>query len=72
MPICLVTEDLRKTFRTPVKEPGLLCGLRAVFRPVYRQIEAVRGLSLAVDQGEILACIGPNGAGKSTTIKMLT
>ncbi|MGE5599365.1 MAG: ABC transporter ATP-binding protein [Bacteroidota bacterium] len=72
MSACLVTRDLRKTFRTPVKEPGLLGSLRGVFRPVYRQVEAVRGLSLAVECGEILACIGPNGAGKSTTIKMLT
>ncbi len=37
-----------------------------------RTIEAVRGLSFAVAQGERLAFIGPNGAGKSTSIKMLT
>lgn len=36
-----------------------------------RKVEAVQGLSLSVDSGEIFGCIGPNGAGKSTTIKLL-
>jgi ABC-2 type transport system ATP-binding protein len=35
-------------------------------------IQAVRGVSFAVDAGERLAFIGPNGAGKSTSIKILT
>lgn len=34
-------------------------------------VEAVKGLTLAVSQGEIFGFLGPNGAGKSTTIKML-
>jgi len=37
-----------------------------------RVLEAVRGISFAVDRGERLAFIGPNGAGKSTSIKILT
>ena len=32
----------------------------------------MKGISFAVEEGELLAFIGPNGAGKSTTIKMLT
>ena len=35
-------------------------------------VEAVRGLSFRMEEGELLGFIGPNGAGKSTTIKMLT
>ena len=31
-------------------------------------VHAVRGLSLAVDRGEIVGLIGPNGAGKSSTL----
>jgi ABC-2 type transport system ATP-binding protein len=35
-------------------------------------VEAVKGLSLTIEAGEMVGYIGPNGAGKSTTIKMLT
>ena len=35
----------------------------------YGGIEAVRGIDLAVDQGELVCLIGANGAGKSSTLK---
>jgi ABC-type multidrug transport system ATPase subunit len=34
--------------------------------------EALKGISLTVDEGEVFGFIGPNGAGKSTAIKILT
>ncbi len=34
----------------------------------YGAVAAVRGLSLRLEQGEIVGLIGPNGAGKSTTL----
>jgi ABC-2 type transport system ATP-binding protein len=34
-------------------------------------VEAVRGIDLTVDAGEIYGFLGPNGAGKSTTLRML-
>ncbi len=37
----------------------------------YGDVEAVRGVSLAVPRGEVFGFLGPNGAGKSTTINML-
>ncbi|HET6447801.1 MAG TPA: ATP-binding cassette domain-containing protein [Conexibacter sp.] len=37
----------------------------------YGDVEAVRGIDLAVDAGETFGFLGPNGAGKSTTISML-
>ncbi|UCE06282.1 MAG: ABC transporter ATP-binding protein [bacterium] len=38
----------------------------------YADIQAVKGISFNVTEGEIFGFLGPNGAGKSTTIKMLT
>ena len=35
----------------------------------YKKIEAVKGISFSVKQGEIFGLLGPNGAGKTTTIK---
>lgn len=37
----------------------------------WRTVEALKGLSLEIEQGEIFGFLGPNGAGKSTTIKTL-
>lgn len=37
----------------------------------YGQVEAVKGISLKVNEGELVALIGANGAGKSTTLKAI-
>ena len=37
----------------------------------YENIEAVRGLSFGVEQGEVFGLLGPNGAGKTTTVEIL-
>ena len=46
---------------------GPLLELRDL-RVAYGHVEAVRGVSLSVASGEIVALIGPNGAGKSSTL----
>jgi ABC-2 type transport system ATP-binding protein len=47
-------------------------GLARTFRTRKRTVEAVRGVDLTVDEGEIVGFLGPNGAGKTTTLRMLT
>ncbi|MBN1667847.1 MAG: ATP-binding cassette domain-containing protein [Anaerolineales bacterium] len=63
---------LQKTFRSKRKAAGLKGSIKALFRPQYSTVQAVRDLSFEMEAGELLGFIGPNGAGKSTTIKMLT
>ena len=53
--------ELRRTYRTTT----------GVIRRKPLEVEAVRGVSFAVEQGELFGLLGPNGAGKTTTIKML-
>jgi ABC-2 type transport system ATP-binding protein len=65
-------ESLAKTFRTRERAAGLRSSLRSFVAPRYREREAVKHISFALEAGEVLAFIGPNGAGKSSTIKMLT
>lgn len=65
-------ENLSKTFRVKRKEKGMKGSIKAILNPQTEEIRAVKGVSFAVEEGEMLAFIGPNGAGKSTTIKMLT
>jgi branched-chain amino acid transport system ATP-binding protein len=38
----------------------------------YGKVEALKGLSLHVEQGEIVALLGSNGAGKSTTLRTIS
>ncbi|MCC7388924.1 MAG: ABC transporter ATP-binding protein [Phycisphaerales bacterium] len=40
-------------------------------RKSFGRVEAVRGVSFAVEPGEIVGLLGPNGAGKSTTIRVI-
>ncbi len=71
MPI-IETRDLRKVFRSVVRRPGIGGTLRTLFSRDYEDKVAVEGVTMALDEGELVGYIGPNGAGKSTTIKMLT
>jgi ABC-type branched-chain amino acid transport systems, ATPase component len=39
---------------------------------LYGRIQALHGVSLQVDEGEVVALIGGNGAGKSTTMRAIS
>ncbi|HET7296106.1 MAG TPA: ATP-binding cassette domain-containing protein [Gemmatimonadales bacterium] len=72
MASAVIAERLSKTFRVKVRDPGLRGALRALVRPRYRDVHAVRDVTFGIEPGEIVAFLGPNGAGKTTTLKMLT
>jgi len=69
--IAVELRQVTKTYRQRVRPPGLKGSLRAILRPAFREIHALRGVDLTIERGETLAYAGPNGAGKSTTIKLL-
>ncbi|MCA9907118.1 MAG: ATP-binding cassette domain-containing protein, partial [Anaerolineae bacterium] len=54
------TRDLTKTFTSRTRGKG-----------APRTVEAVKGVTMTVREGEIFGFLGPNGAGKSTTMRML-
>src|SRR6202795_4565254 len=37
----------------------------------YGDVEAVRGVSFSVDEGEVFGLLGPNGAGKTSTVEIM-
>ena len=63
---------LRKSYRVYQKKEGLGASIRGLFHREFREVEAVRGIDLKVEQGEFVAFLGPNGAGKTTTLKLLS
>ena len=71
MPPAITADRLSKTFKVKVRDPGLKGALRALLRPRYRDVHAVRDVTFAIEPGEIVGFLGPNGAGKTTTLKML-
>src|SRR6478672_12957415 len=60
MPV-IEAENLVRTYRTST----------GTIRRRSLEVEAVRGVSFEVGEGELFGLLGPNGAGKTTTIKML-
>jgi ABC-2 type transport system ATP-binding protein len=51
-----------------VADPAIVV---ADLRKSYDDVEAVAGIDLTVDAGEVFALLGPNGAGKTTTVEIL-
>ncbi|HEY8420348.1 MAG TPA: ATP-binding cassette domain-containing protein [Thermoclostridium sp.] len=64
--------DLKKTFTSYERGSSFGEALLSLFIRKKKIIEAVKGISFDIEEGELVGFLGPNGAGKSTTIKILT
>ena len=71
MPVIEV-QGLTKSFRTYKKKPGLAGALKGLFHREHQITLAVKDVSFAIEEGELVGFLGPNGAGKTTTLKMLS
>ncbi len=67
----IVVRNLSKTYKQFRKGSGLKGSLSSLVKRKYYDVEAVRGISFEVGEGELVGLIGPNGAGKTTTLKCL-
>lgn len=68
----IVVEDLRKVFRSHVKQEGLKASIRSLFQRQFKEFIAVDSINFRIEQGELVGMLGANGAGKTTTLKMLS
>ena len=65
-------QGLTRKFKTSKKQPGLKGAFKALFHRQTEEVTAVKEVSFAIEEGELVGFLGPNGAGKSTTVKIIT
>lgn len=68
----IIVDHLVKNFEVSVRGKGLSGAVSSFLSPKTKTVNAVRGLTFAIQPGELVGFIGPNGAGKTTTLKTLS
>lgn len=64
-------EHVSKTYVIYKKEPGLKAAVLSLFHREMTEVNALKGISFSVGNGEIVGLVGSNGSGKTTTLKIL-
>jgi ABC-2 type transport system ATP-binding protein len=72
MSAVVIADDLAKTYYSSKKQPGVWGAAKSLFSREKVAVEAVKGVSFSIEEGDLVGFLGPNGAGKTTTLKMLT
>ncbi len=68
----ICAQSLVKHYRVTDHRQGRWAAVQDLLAPRVRTVEALKGIDLQVQAGEMVGIIGRNGAGKSTLIKLLT
>lgn len=72
-PVVIEARDVRKAFRIPERRVDSL--KERIVNPLrgeHRELQALRGISFDVHQGEFFGIVGRNGSGKSTLLKIMS
>lgn len=70
--LMIQTKNLSKTFKVHKKQPGLLNSIKSLFWREWVEKEALKGVTLTIEPGELVGLVGANGAGKTTLVKILS
>lgn len=65
-------KNLVKNFTVYKRSKGIWGSVKGLFHREKEIVEAVKSISIDINEAEFIGFIGPNGAGKTTTLKMLS